>query len=80
MSPGLGHFALLIDLDGPGPFLLPHMNSVASFRTGTSGCPILQFETTEGQNVLVPLTADAIGALTVEIQAWLESSQNSLNR
>lgn len=73
-------FALMVDLDGPGPFLLPEMNNVVSFGTGKSGWPIIRFETAQGQDVLLPLAAEAINALKAEIQSWLRSPQNLLNR
>lgn len=73
-------FARMLDLQGAGPFLLPRMKGVVSFGTGTWDWPVLRFESLQGQDVLVPLAAEAINALKVEIQNWLRLPQNPLNQ
>ena len=56
------------------------MKNVVSFGNGTWDWPTVRFETLEGQDVLVPLAAEAINALKVEIQAWLRLPLNPLNQ
>jgi len=73
-------FARMLDLRGPGPFLLPRMKSVVSFGTGTWDWPVIRFESMQGQDVLVPLAAETINALKVGVQNWLRLPQNPLNQ
>lgn len=80
MSPAPVPFARMVDLQGTGPFLLPRMKGVVSFGNGTWDWPTVRFESLEGQDVLVPLAAEAINALKVEIQAWLRLPLNPLNQ
>lgn len=65
-----------VDLRGKGPFQLPRMTGVLSFGSGPWEWPVLRFETEQGEEVLVPLAAEAVNALKLDLQTWLRLPEN----
>lgn len=72
-------FAKAVELTGRGPFQLPKMRGAVSFGGATWDWPVLRLETIQGETVLVPLAAEAINALRLDIRRWLRDPENPLN-
>ncbi|MGH7249187.1 MAG: hypothetical protein ACREH9_13890 [Pseudomonadota bacterium] len=71
-------FAQPVTLRGKGPFQLPRMKAVLSFgiESWEWEWPVLRFETLHGAQVLVPLAAEAVNALKIDLQNWLKLPNN----
>jgi hypothetical protein len=69
-----------VPLSGPGPFQLPKMRSVSSIDGGSWDTPALQLETEQGEEVWIPIAAEAMRTLRDLVQVWCFLPQNPLNR
>jgi hypothetical protein len=69
----------LVDLRGPGPFELPRMRSVVGIDGGTWETPLLRLETMQGEEVCIPISANAMVTLAELAQTWCLLPQNPLN-
>jgi hypothetical protein len=79
MASGLVPFARIVDLQGNGPFQLARMKGVLSFGDGQPEWPTLHLETVHGQEVLIPLAAEAVNTLKLYIQQWLRLPGNPVS-
>lgn len=79
MSPTPLPFAKSVELTGKGPFQLPRMKGVLSFGGTSWDWPVLRLETVNGDAVLVPLAAEAVNALRLDVQEWLRNPNNPLS-
>lgn len=72
-------FAKTVELTGKGPFQLPKMRGVLSFGGAAWDWPVLRLETVQGETVLIPIAAEAVNVLRLDVREWLRDSKNPLN-
>lgn len=73
-------FAHAVSLQGRGPFQLPRMKGVLSIDEKAPHWPLLRFESEQGEEVWVPLAAEAVRSLKVYIETWLRLPDNPLGK
>ena len=75
-SSALVPFAQHVRLRGRGPFHLPRMKGVLSIGEKSWPWPLLRFESEQGEEVWVPLAAEAVQSLKLYLEAWQRLPDN----
>jgi len=75
-SSALVPFAQHVRLRGRGPFQLPRMKGILSIGEKSWPWPLLRFESEQGEEVWVPLAAEAVQSLKLYLEAWQRLPDN----